>query len=114
VKSQEKDGRRKPVGNLAMSRYGSEMQSFRTISGDTGAPHVTPDEHGARIAQHTLPTKSAGICMCSPEMVFHFLRPVFTKDTIRREETVTHDERLDNAEKPTATWRALTGTERRY
>ncbi|GAA5345995.1 hypothetical protein PLACP1_21550 [Planifilum fimeticola] len=77
------------------------MQAFCTIFRDH---HVTPDEHG-RLLLHglitaTAPTKIGGdLHVLARKMVFNFLRPVFTKDMIRREKAVAHDERLKSKAK---------------
>ncbi|MDA5108474.1 MULTISPECIES: hotdog domain-containing protein [Brevibacillus] len=77
-----------------------DVQEFCRISGDNGAHHITPDEHG-RFMVHglltaTLPTKIGGdLHVLARKMEFTFLRPVFTGDTIRCEVTVTRYERQE-------------------
>jgi len=78
-----------------------EVQAFCTIFRDH---HVTPDEHGRLLLRGlitaTAPTKIGGdLHVLARKMVFNFLRPVFTGDTIRRKETVTHDERMESKAK---------------
>jgi acyl dehydratase len=65
-----------------------DVLAFTRISGDAGAHHVTPGPDG-RLLVHglltaTIPTKLGGdIDYLAREMVFEFLRPVYTGDTIR-------------------------------
>jgi acyl dehydratase len=71
-----------------------DVQLFARISGDQGVHHMRPDKQG-RILVHglltaTLPTKLGGdLNFIAREMIFEFLRPVFTGDAIRCENTIT-------------------------
>ncbi|CAJ1003112.1 4HBT domain-containing protein [Brevibacillus aydinogluensis] len=85
-----------------------DVREFCRISGDNGAHHVTPDEHG-RLVVHglltaTLPTKIGGdLHVLARNMTFTFLRPVFTGDTIRCEVTITRYERQESRAEIAAT-----------
>ncbi len=76
-----------------------DVRQFAQVSGDQG--HMQPDEQG-RLLVHglltaTLPTKLGGeLNYIARQMVFDFLRPVFTGDTIRCEVTITHLEKVDS------------------
>src|SRR5215469_1956752 len=77
-----------------------EVRFFGQVSGDQGIHHVETDEQGRLMVQGlltaTLPTKIGGdLNYIAREMVFEFLRPVFTGDTIRCEVTITHLEKAD-------------------
>jgi acyl dehydratase len=53
----------------------------------------------------TLPTKLGGdMNYIARELVFEFLRPVFTGDTIRCESTITHLEKANGHTKMAAEW----------
>jgi 3-hydroxybutyryl-CoA dehydratase len=77
-----------------------DVQLFTRISGDQGIHHMVPDEQG-RLLVHglltaTLPTKLGGdINLIARELAFEFLRPVFTGDTIRCENTITSMEKQE-------------------
>lgn len=65
-----------------------EVQAFTQLSGDSGKHHVIPDELGRLTVQGlltaTLPTKIGGdFNVLASHMTFHFLRPVFTGDSIQ-------------------------------
>jgi acyl dehydratase len=82
---------------------------FGQISGDQGVHHINTDEQGRLLVQGlltaTLPTKIGGdLNYIAREMVFEFLRPVFTGDTIRCEVTVTALERMEGRIKMSASW----------
>jgi len=64
-----------------------DVRLFGQVSGDQGIHHVELDEQGRLMVQGlltaTLPTKIGGdLNYIAREMVFEFLRPVFTCDTI--------------------------------
>jgi len=64
-----------------------DVERFGQVSGDRGIHHVEPDAQGRLMVQGlltaTLPTKLGGdLDYLAREMVFEFLRPVFTGDTI--------------------------------
>lgn len=74
-----------------------EVRLFGRLSGDEGIHHIKPDQRGRLMVQGlltaTLPTKIGGdLNFIAREMVFEFIRPVFTGDTIRCEVTLTHME----------------------
>jgi 3-hydroxybutyryl-CoA dehydratase len=79
-----------------------DVQLFSRISGDQGIHHMRPDKEG-RILVHglltaTLPTKLGGdLNFIARQMVFEFLRPVFTGDAIRCENTITLLEHQDGS-----------------
>ncbi len=86
-----------------------DVRLFGQVSGDQGIHHVELDEQGRLMVQGlltaTLPTKIGGdLNYIAREMVFEFLRPVFTGDTIRCETTITHFERVDGHTKMAARW----------
>jgi len=65
-----------------------DVLDFLRISGDAGRHHQSPGADGRRIVHGlltaTIPTKLGGdLDYLAREMVFDFLRPVFTGDTIR-------------------------------
>lgn len=72
-----------------------DVSFFARFSGDEGAHHLAPDQHG-RLMVHglltaTLPTKIGGdLNLIAREMKFQFHRPVFAGDTIRCEVTLVH------------------------
>jgi acyl dehydratase len=64
-----------------------DVRHFSEVSGDQGAHHVELDSEGRLMVQGlltaTLPTKLGGdLNYLAREMVFEFLRPVFTGDEI--------------------------------
>ena len=74
-----------------------EVRLFDRLSGDEGIHHIQPDQQGRLMVQGlltaTLPTKIGGdLNFIAREMVFEFIRPVFTGDTIRCEVTLTQIE----------------------
>jgi 3-hydroxybutyryl-CoA dehydratase len=86
-----------------------DVRLFGQISGDQGIHHVETDEQGRLMVQGlltaTLPTKIGGdMNYIARQMVFDFLRPVFTGDTIRCETTITDLEQVDGRTKMTAKW----------
>jgi len=75
-----------------------DVELFGRVSGDRGVHHVQPDAQGRLMVQGlltaTLPTKLGGDQdYLAREMVFEFLRPVFTGDTIECVVTVTRVEK---------------------
>jgi acyl dehydratase len=71
-----------------------EIRAFARFSGDEGAHHLVPDEHGRLMAHGlltaTLPTKIGGdMNFIARQMTFEFHRPVFAADTITCEVTLT-------------------------
>jgi acyl dehydratase len=76
-----------------------DVLDFLRVSGDVGRHHATPGPDGRRIVHGlltaTIPTKLGGdLDYLAREMVFEFLRPVFTGDTIRCAMTIveaTHE-----------------------
>jgi acyl dehydratase len=86
-----------------------DVRLFGQISGDQGIHHIETDEQG-RLLVHglltaTLPTKIGGdLNYIAREMVFEFLRPVFTGDTIGCETTITHLEKVDGRTNMAAKW----------
>jgi acyl dehydratase len=67
-----------------------DVVAFCRVSGDTGRHHRHADDRGRLVVQGlltaTLSTKLGGdIHYIAREMLFEFLRPVFTGDTIRCE-----------------------------
>lgn len=67
-----------------------DVEAFTKLSGDEGIHHLSPDEQGRVVVQGlltaTLPTKVGGDHnVLARNMVFEFLRPVFTGDVIRCE-----------------------------
>jgi len=86
-----------------------DVRLFGQVSGDQGIHHVELDEQGRLMVQGlltaTLPTKIGGdLNYIAREMVFEFLRPVFTGDTIRCETTITHLEQVDSRTNMAAKW----------
>lgn len=86
-----------------------DVRLFGQLSGDQGIHHVEPDEQGRLMVQGlltaTLPTKlGRDMNYIARELVFEFLRPVFTGDTIRCESTITHLEKADGHTKMAAEW----------
>ena len=77
-----------------------DVRQFGQISGDLGIHHVEPDEQGRLLVQGlltaTLPTKRGGdLNFIARKMVFEFLRPVFTGDAIRCENTIESIEKQE-------------------
>src|SRR5437868_13634855 len=75
-----------------------DVRQFGQLSGDLGIHHVEPDEQGRLMVQGlltaTLPTKLGGDQdYLAREMVFAFLRLVFTADTIECVVAVTRVEK---------------------
>ena len=70
-----------------------DIRLFARFSGDEGEHHLEPDEKG-RLMVHglltaTLPTKLGGdMNFIARQLVFQFLRPVFSGDTVRCEVTL--------------------------
>ena len=86
-----------------------DVRLFGNISGDQGIHHVETDEQGRLMIQGlltaTLPTKIGGdLNFIARELVFEFLRPVFTGDIIRCETTITHLEQVDGRTNMAAEW----------
>jgi 3-hydroxybutyryl-CoA dehydratase len=79
-----------------------DVEQFGRISGDLGVHHVKPDNQGRLLVQGlltaTLPTKLGGdLNFIARELTFEFVRPVFTGDTIRCENTITRLEKREGA-----------------
>ena len=78
-----------------------DVQAFARVSHDEGAHHILPDAEG-RLLVHgllvaTLPTKVGGeLNLLARDMLFTFLRPVFTGDHIRCEVEVAETEPLSD------------------
>jgi 3-hydroxybutyryl-CoA dehydratase len=75
-----------------------DVRSFSEVSGDRGVHHVELDAEGRLMVQGlltaTLPTKLGGdLNYLAREMLFEFLRPVFTGDVIDCDSTATKVER---------------------
>ena len=75
-----------------------DVRRFSEVSGDRGVHHVELDPDGRLMVQGlltaTLPTKLGGdLSYLAREMVFEFLRPVFTGDRIECVSTATRVER---------------------
>ncbi|HEX6838761.1 MAG TPA: enoyl-CoA hydratase [Polyangia bacterium] len=76
-----------------------DVDRFMRISGDAGRHHVAAGPGGRRVVHGlltaTIPTQLGGeLDYLAREMVFEFLRPVFTGDTIRCDMTLveaTHE-----------------------
>lgn len=86
-----------------------DVRLFGQLSGDLGIHHVEHDEQGRLLVQGlltaTLPTKIGGdLNLIARQMVFEFVRPVFTGDTIRCEVTITHLEKAEGHTKLAAEW----------
>ncbi|HXZ03693.1 MAG TPA: enoyl-CoA hydratase [Ktedonobacteraceae bacterium] len=86
-----------------------DVRFFGQVSGDQGIHHVETDEQGHLMVQGlltaTLPTKIGGdLNYIARQMVFDFLRPVFTGDTIRCEVTITHLEKVESHTSMKAKW----------
>ncbi len=78
-----------------------DVKLFTKVSGDEGAHHITPDEHGRLVIQGlltaTLPTKIGGDHNVLARTVnFEFLRPVYSGDTIICEVTIEKFEKKEN------------------
>jgi 3-hydroxybutyryl-CoA dehydratase len=71
-----------------------DVEAFAAVTGDRGRHHVERDAQG-RLMVHglltaTLPTRIGGdLNYIAREMVFEFVRPVFTGDALTTEVTVT-------------------------
>jgi 3-hydroxybutyryl-CoA dehydratase len=75
-----------------------DVRHFSEVSGDRGVHHVELDAQGRLMVQGlltaTLPTKLGGdLSYLALEMLFEFLRPVFTGDVIDCVSTTTKVER---------------------
>lgn len=75
-----------------------DVRRFSEVSGDRGVHHVEVDAEGRLMVQGlltaTLPTKLGGdLSYLAREMVFEFLRPVFSGDRIECVSTATRVER---------------------
>jgi acyl dehydratase len=75
-----------------------DVRHFSQVSGDRGVHHVELDAEGRLMVQGlltaTLPTKLGGdLSYLAREMVFEFLRPVFTGELIECVSTVTRVEK---------------------
>jgi len=75
-----------------------DVRRFSEVSGDRGVHHVELDAHGRLMVQGlltaTLPTKLGGdLNYLAREMLFEFLRPVFTGDRLDCVSTATKVER---------------------
>jgi 3-hydroxybutyryl-CoA dehydratase len=75
-----------------------DVRNFSEVSGDRGVHHVELDAEGRLMVQGlltaTLPTKLGGdLNYLAREMLFEFLRPVFTGDVIDCVSTATKAER---------------------
>jgi len=71
-----------------------DIRLFARLSGDEGEHHLEPDEQGRLMAHGlltaTLPTKIGGdMNFIARQLIFKFLRPVFSGDTVRCEVTLT-------------------------
>jgi 3-hydroxybutyryl-CoA dehydratase len=86
-----------------------DVRLFARFSGDEGAHHLEPDEHG-RLMVHglltaTLPTKIGGdMNFIARELTFQFHRPVFTGDTVHCEVTLTAVEPGEGFERVASKW----------
>jgi acyl dehydratase len=72
-----------------------DVRKFSDLSGDRGAHHVQADSSGRVMVQGlltaTLPTKIGGdLNFMAREMIFEFLRPVFSGETITTSVTITN------------------------
>ena len=70
-----------------------DVSEFVRISGDAGRHHQAPGPDGRRVVHGlltaTIPTRLGGeLDYLAREMVFEFLRPVFTGDLIRCDMTI--------------------------
>ena len=75
-----------------------DVRAFSEVSGDRGVHHVELDDQGRLMVQGlltaTLPTKLGGdLNYLAREMLFEFLRPVFSGDTIDCVVTVSRVEK---------------------
>ena len=86
-----------------------DIRIFARFSGDEGTHHLEPDDRG-RLMVHglltaTLPTKIGGdLNFIARQMVFQFLRPVFSGDTIRCTVTLVELEPGDHHSRVRSTW----------
>src|ERR1700730_17801431 len=82
------------------------------FSGDEGEHHLEPDEKG-RLMVHglltaTLPTKLGGdMNFIARQLIFNFLRPVFSGDTVRCEVRLIELEPGEQYTRVKSTWRCL-------
>jgi 3-hydroxybutyryl-CoA dehydratase len=89
-----------------------DIRLFARFSGDEGEHHLEPDENG-RLMVHglltaTLPTKIAGdMNFIARQLVFHFLRPVFSGDTVHCEVTLIELEPGEQYTGVKSTWRCV-------
>jgi acyl dehydratase len=92
--------------SYARSFTHEDVLDFLRISGDAGRHHADPRPDGRRMVHGlltaTIPTKLGGdMDYLAREMVFEFLRPVFTGDEIRCDMTITE------AVRETGRWRLV-------
>ncbi len=86
-----------------------DVRQFAQVSGDEGVHHMDADEKG-RLLVHglltaTLPTKIGGdLNFLAQEMIFQFVRPVYTGDTIRCEVTLTRLEKEEGHTRLDSEW----------
>ena len=89
-----------------------DIRLFARFSGDEGEHHLEPDETG-RLMVHglltaTLPTKIGGdMNFIARQMIFQFLRPVFSGDTIRCEVTLIEVGLGEQYSRVKSSWRCL-------
>jgi 3-hydroxybutyryl-CoA dehydratase len=89
-----------------------DIRLFARFSGDEGEHHLEPDESG-RLMVHglltaTLPTKIGGdMNFIARRMLFQFLRPVFSGDTVRCEVTLIELDPGEQYSRVKSTWRCL-------
>lgn len=89
-----------------------DIRLFARFSGDEGEHHLEPDEKG-RLMVHglltaTLPTKIGGdMNFIAQQMIFRFLRPVFSGDTVRCEVTLIELEAGEQYSRVRSSWRCL-------
>jgi len=89
-----------------------DIRLFARFSGDEGTHHLEPDNQG-RLMVHglltaTLPTKIGGdLNFIARQMVFRFLRPVFSGDTIRCHVTLVELEPGPQHTRVRSTWLCL-------
>lgn len=81
-----------------------EVLQFAQLSGDQGRHHMERDEQG-RLMVHGLLTASIGtkiggdLDYIAREMVYEFIRPVFSGDSITCELTLTNVEQMEGYKK---------------
>ena len=89
-----------------------DIHLFARCSGDEGEHHLEPDEKG-RLMVHglltaTLPTKIGGdMNFIARQLLFQFLRPVFSGDTVRCEVTLIELEPGEQYSRVKSSWRCL-------